>query len=374
MPRHISTSHHLIVLALDMVTESALALVEGVKEVSRGIRDWELAVLPGGYEATLRQLAAAGELHGAIGDFVSDAWLSEWQGGRIPVVQTAQISMLERAVNVTAPFVEMGRQAAYALRGNGCRTFAFVGPAGQFAAAQLEMGFREALGDAELHLARSSAAPMLLGFLRTLEPPVGLFAASDVLARQAVCIGREAGLSCPGDLAVIGVGDQRIESIHAGVALSSFEIPAREIGRRAAEALAAILRGEGPPPGIYPVNDSPVLHERASSLRRGSGLDRAVAFVRSRLAEPLQVDDFAREAGMSRRALEMAFRREFGTGPAAWLRSLRRERAETLLRTTQLGVHEIGSRCGYPEPAVFSSVFKQWTGQSPRAFRAASRG
>jgi LacI family transcriptional regulator len=372
MALEFSATRPLVVLALGAMTENDLALLEGAREAAARHREWDFVVLPGGYEASLRQLAELGVLRGAIGDFVSDAWLRALPGGQVRWVQLAQISQLEQGVNVSAPYREMGRRAAEALTAGGCATFAFAGVAGQFAARELDAGFgAELAARGRKCVVTQAVTPQLLQeFLRNLKPPVGVLAASDRLARLIVGAARNLGWRCPQELAVIGVGNERLESLHAGVALSSFELPAREIGRRAVELLGHMLAGGEIADGLHIVPGAPMLHERASSLRAGRGLDRALAFARSHLGDALQVSDLAREAGMSRRAFEQALRREHNESPAQWLRDLRRERASHLLRTTQLGIQEIGRQCGYAELAAFSAAFKQWTGRSPRAFRS----
>ncbi len=366
-----TSSRRLVALALGSMTENDLAMLEGARSVAARHRDWEFLVLPGGYEASLRQLAQMNELHGAIGDFVSDAWLHAIPDRRVQWVQIAQISRLEHGINVTAPYSAMGARAAEALQANGCARFAFAGVAGQFATQELAAGFAGELAarGRQPAIAPGVSPAQLREFLRELQPPLGVLAASDRLARHLSTAAQELGHRCPEDVAVIGVGNQRLESLHAGLALSSFELPSREIGRQAAGMLARLFAGESIHPGLYPAAETPLLHERASSLRPGRGVERALAFARSHLAESLQVNDLAHEAGMSRRAFELTLQREHGTSPATWLRGLRKERAEDLLRTSTLSIQEVGQRCGYPELAAFSAAFKQWTGRSPRAFR-----
>lgn len=64
------------------------------------------------------------------------------------------------------------------------------------------------------------------------------------------------------------------------------------------------------------------------------------------------------------------FREQGGEGFAAALIRRRLERADRLLRSSDLPVAEVGRRCGYPDPAAFASAFRRWSGVSPRARRA----
>jgi AraC-like DNA-binding protein len=79
----------------------------------------------------------------------------------------------------------------------------------------------------------------------------------------------------------------------------------------------------------------------------------------------------ARIAGMSRRSLEKKLKASLGKTPGELLRKTRQERAEKLLKTTDLPITQIARECGYVEPALFSTAFKRWCGKSPRDFRRA---
>ena len=68
---------------------------------------------------------------------------------------------------------------------------------------------------------------------------------------------------------------------------------------------------------------------------------RARDLADARYVEPLDVDDLARAAGLSRAHFSREFRRTFGESPHAYLLTRRLERAASLLRTTDRSVAEI---------------------------------
>ena len=354
----------IVAAAFPAITEAELRVLEGIREGLSRSRNLELLVLSGGYEPALRRLAGMKELAGAIGDFVSEAWLRPLLENGVRVVQLAHCSYIPSVPNIEPDFAAMGRSAAQALRANGAKTFAFIGSPGQHASERLMEGFVGEAGPVSSISGVSEA--QIFQALRRLPVPLGVFAASDRLARFAVCAARELGLKVPADVAVIGVGDNRLEALYAGLPLSSFALPGRELGRLAARRLL----GDTASDGLRPMG---VLHERQSSLRSPTGLERALIYARSNLEEPLQVADLCRMAGMSRRSFENAMQSTLGASPALYLQTLRRERAETLLRTTGQSVQVIGKLCGYAEPAVFSTAFRRWTGKTPSEFRAAGR-
>lgn len=362
-----------IAVAFPAITEIELALLDGIREAAASQPNWEILVLTGGYEGVLRQLAELGELSGAIGDFVSDAWLRDLRDHGVKVVQLAQYSHMDTVADVAPDYAAMGRGAAQALRGNGVKAFAFLGVPGQYASQKLFEGFSGELADFGSGVAASNGTSpaQVREFLRLQPRPLGVFSASDRLARFAVLAARELEWLVPEDMAVIGVGDVRLESLYAGLPLSSYALPSRELGRLAAQSLARQFQADPEAEGV-PMRPLGILHERKSSLRSPTGLERALTYARSNLDQPLQVGDLCRVAGMSRRSLEMAMHNAAGVSPALYLQKLRQERAETLLRTTQMSIQAIARACGYGEPSVFSTAFRRWTHTSPSAFRAAA--
>ena len=371
----ILSEKRLIVIALPLLSESKILLVQAIREELGRHGDFELMVLSGGYEALLRRLAERGELVGAIGDFMSGVWLESLLSHGVKVVRIGdgfEHQGIAGSTSVGSDLGLMGREAARVLLGVGVKGVGYLGPAGAPGAVFLGEAFTAASAITGHQVSRCSSPSgiLLKNFLRSLPRPAGLLCATDHLARMAIAAATEEGLRVPQDVAVIGVGNARLESLHAGMAISSFELPLAEIGRLAGAAMADLLEGKE----VGSVTVDPLLHERESSLRAASGVERALAWLKSHPDAAISAGELARLAGMSRRSFEMALRAARDISPGELLRSMRQSRAEKLLRETQLDIAAIGRDCGYPEAAAFSAAFKRWTGRSPRDFRAASVG
>jgi AraC-like DNA-binding protein len=87
--------------------------------------------------------------------------------------------------------------------------------------------------------------------------------------------------------------------------------------------------------------------------------------------EPLDVDDLAGAAGLSRAHFSREFRRAFGESPHAYLLTRRLERAAALLRTTDRSVADICFAVGLQSVGSFTTSFKRIFRRSPTAYRAA---
>jgi AraC-like DNA-binding protein len=96
---------------------------------------------------------------------------------------------------------------------------------------------------------------------------------------------------------------------------------------------------------------------------------RAKDLADSHYAEPLGVEDMAREAGLSRAHFSREFRRAFGDSPHAYLLTRRLERAAALLRSTDRQVADICFSVGLASLGSFTTSFTRTYGVSPTAYR-----
>jgi AraC-like DNA-binding protein len=98
---------------------------------------------------------------------------------------------------------------------------------------------------------------------------------------------------------------------------------------------------------------------------------RARDLADARYFEPLDVDDLARAAGLSRAHFSREFQRAFGESPHAYLLTRRLERAAALLRSTDHSVLDICLAVGLQSVGSFTTTFTRTYGLSPTAYRAA---
>jgi transcriptional regulator GlxA family with amidase domain len=96
---------------------------------------------------------------------------------------------------------------------------------------------------------------------------------------------------------------------------------------------------------------------------------RAKDLADARYSEPLDVDDLASAAGLSRAHFSREFRRAFGESPHQYLLTRRLERAAALLRTTDHSVAEICLSVGLTSVGSFTTSFTRTFGKSPTVYR-----
>jgi AraC-like DNA-binding protein len=86
-------------------------------------------------------------------------------------------------------------------------------------------------------------------------------------------------------------------------------------------------------------------------------------------AEPLDLGELAGAAGVSKYHFLRCFANTYGKTPAVYLAERRIERAQDLLRATNLTVTEVCHLVGYTALGSFSSKFRQLVGVSPSAYQ-----
>ena len=94
-------------------------------------------------------------------------------------------------------------------------------------------------------------------------------------------------------------------------------------------------------------------------------------FVESRFSDPdFSISEMAAAYHISTSRMSSLFKQEMSMGFLEYVWQMRLEKAQELLRTTQLSVDEISVRVGYLASTSFSRKFKVETGMTPSAYRS----
>jgi AraC-like DNA-binding protein len=110
------------------------------------------------------------------------------------------------------------------------------------------------------------------------------------------------------------------------------------------------------------------------TAREVAFLRRAKDFVDRSYAQPLDVAALARRAHVSSAHFSRRFKEAYGESPHQYVLTRRVERAQELLRNTDLRVSEICLEVGFQSLGSFSSAFHRVTGTTPTAYRATIAG
>jgi LacI family transcriptional regulator len=226
----------------------------------------------------------------------------------------------------------------------------------------------------ELHWQEQHQA--LAEWLRSLAPPVALFAVSDYRARQVLDVCREIGITVPQDVAVLGVDNEEVICQHIQPQLSSIARNDQLEGYQAAAVLHRLLQGQEaseftsvPPAGIVERESTRVIAVSDSRIRE------AINYIFKHIEHPFGVQELAIHVGVSRRWLEYSFRETVGESPYKYIRRQQLEHARRLLgENPSTKIYQIAQRTGFNSAKRFMTAFRQSFGMSPREYRRSVHG
>ncbi|HPB10782.1 MAG TPA: helix-turn-helix domain-containing protein [Kiritimatiellia bacterium] len=157
--------------------------------------------------------------------------------------------------------------------------------------------------------------------------------------------------------------------------MSSIQMGAEDACYEGAKVLDGLMRGRTRGQRIIPYGAVRVVTRRSTeAIRIGDPLVvKALEFIWLNTGAPMTVADVARQLNVSRRLLEMNFRKELGRTVHGEILRVRLDRAQTLLRDTRMTVSEIADACGFAGPSHFGRRFQDSLHLTPSAFRLRSR-
>jgi LacI family transcriptional regulator len=361
--------------------DSMVELYRGVQAYAASHGAWSAIPLNAGEESVLVELVEHGNLVGLIGGFVSDRWITTHWTGRMPLVNIDNLSTIESVPSVVLDDLKIGAMVADRFLKAQFEHLAFAGLTGNLFTELRLRGFREKIETRveSFHCAPKGWVTQSTGgwgrWLHELPKPVGIFCASDFVARRLLLACRISGIHVPDAVSVVGVGNIYRDSLFSGIPITSVELPFFDMGYAAGATLDGFRKGVIKPSFRKLFSPVCILERSSSRLERSEDdlVTQTLEWMRARLHEPLSIGRIALDMGVSRRSLEQRFRQYRNSSPYAELSSMRMELAKQLLRNSNRKIVEISHQCGFSTQHQFSSAFKKNEKTSPRAYREQSR-
>jgi LacI family transcriptional regulator len=197
-------------------------------------------------------------------------------------------------------------------------------------------------------------------------------ASNDQRARHVLEAARLADLRVPDDLAVIGVDNDETLCELSTPSISSVALDTDTIGFEGAAMLHRLLRGRRGPRSMVRVPPLGVIARKSSDVlaMADAAVVAAVRFMEANVSRPIRIADVLRAANLSRKTLEVRFRRAMGRTPHQELQRRRMERVKSLLRQTDWPLKQIARAAGFTYVEHLHLMFRKETGVTPSVFRA----
>lgn len=220
---------------------------------------------------------------------------------------------------------------------------------------------------------RDSAS--LTSWLKSLPRPAAVFAANDYRACDALAACREAKLSVPKDVAVIGVDNDPIVCENAVPQLTSVQTDFELQGYLAAQLLHEMMSADaplGPRTEFVGVSMVCLRNSTPKPTRDGRLVQRAVEYINRNVRKGIGPMDVVGHLHVSRRLAEMRFREVRGETILGTILSARLEATRKALLQGDGQIADICRKCGWKSESRPKALFRAKFGCSMRDFRKRS--
>lgn len=214
--------------------------------------------------------------------------------------------------------------------------------------------------------------PQLAEWLRQLPKPTAILASCDILACHLINTAKEANLKIPEQVAILGVNDDHTICNICDPPLSSVSLNFKKAGYDAARLLDELILGRQTMNGQYIEIQPTHIESRGSTdvfVIDDADIIRVLNYIRQNSNKPLQVDEIANNVYISKRSLQLKFRKILGRSIHDEIVQAHFENAKTLLVETNLSIDKIARQSGFLNTANLRRAFKQLAGMLPQKYR-----
>lgn len=216
----------------------------------------------------------------------------------------------------------------------------------------------------------------LIEWLKTLSKPTAIFASSDLLGCHLMNVAAESGFKIPDEIAILGVNnDQAICNI-CDPPLSSIALNFKKAGYAAAKLLEKLISGQEKMKGQCVEIQPTHVESRGSTdifALDDEDIVKALKYIRQNSNKPLQVNEIANYVCVSKRSLQLKFKKLLGRSIHEEIVQAHFEIAKAMLLETNLSIDEISDRSGFLYTSNMRRAFKQNLGILPQKLRRQNR-
>ena len=212
----------------------------------------------------------------------------------------------------------------------------------------------------------------LANWIASLPKPCGIFAANDSRAKDVLDACRDASVSVPEQVMVLGVDNEDFLCSQMQPTLSSIMPDFYNGGYLAAETLVELITGNRRNLPRRTFGAQGIIERASTSDPNGAGrmVSKANEFMRLYAGNrAISVSDVAKASGASLRLLQMNYKAVTGTTISEAIQSIRLRKVCELLEQTTTPIGHIGELCGFNNETYLKNLFRARFGCSMRNWR-----
>lgn len=334
------------------------------------------------------RIATQAKITAVIGQFEPDDRVDLLVRQGFKVFAQDYISRFTNITNITGSYAEQGREAANYFLAKGFHSFAFFGYRGAVWSEERFHGFHRRLLECDIPEERIFCnrnqqlenqwyydSDELAAWLRQLPRSTALFAADDSLANRVAETSLSAGIRIPTDLALLGVDDDDIACTLTTPQLSSISLDVYNAGQKVARSIMRMLVDDLDKTLDIVVRSTGIVERQSSDILATDDPDilRVLSYINTRLSHRLDMKELLTVVPMSRRSLEMRFRKITGLSVHQYIMEHRMQHlAQRLISSTE-SIGNLAMEVGIGDQQNVSRLFQKYYNTTPEKYRGEHR-
>lgn len=209
-------------------------------------------------------------------------------------------------------------------------------------------------------------------WLEELPKPVGIFACNDMMAKtiNELCLFN--GLQIPSQVALLGADNDEFLCNISSPAISSINLDFEAQGYALGKSIYKMVTAGKMWKERIPIKPT-VIVERESTFKvniKDNYVLAALSFMQENYTKDINVADIVESIPLSRRAIELHFKREMGNQTMSdFLNRLRVEHMCNLLTDKDMSISQAAQQSGFMDATNVGRIFKKIKGLSPSEYR-----
>lgn len=372
-----------LLLLSDLLGDPDRKLFKGLVRYANEKGGWRLYSVstsvsddPGQCQAILEKAKALGV----------DAIFGQWVGINEELVKKEGIPVILRTYTekhrefpmLFGDYYSLGRMGGEFFKKKNYASYAFIGIRGLFWSDERLRGFKDVVKDGRSDFSFIQTSnfdnerEMVGKWLEGLPKPVALLACNDITARKVCEVCQDLALKIPEEISILGIDNSDFLCNFSYPTISSIQLDFEKQGYELATVIDRIVQEKKVEP--YRISIEPMkIIERDSTMRhfiKDPVVKRIIDYIDLHFAENISVKDIIKDIYLSRRVIEMRFKKEMKPFTIlSYLTSVRIENMCRLLETTKMSVYETAFISGFSNPLNVSRSFKSLKGCSPTEWR-----
>lgn len=372
-----------VILLIDCASEFDRKLLRGIMKYSKENGPWLFYRIPSDFrwgadkEEWILDWAREWKADAIIGRWDEDK-VNLLSRLNIPIVLQNNMSRSNIYSNLTGDYENTGRMAARFFKKKLFTNFAFFGIRNIIWSEERCAGFQDEVHKLKGQFFSYKIEPFgafdrkaIITWLDKLPKPAALFCCDDAHALVITETCKMSNIRIPEEISLLGVDNDDLLCGISDPPISSIALDVENGGYQTCKLLHRMLADGRNFPFNVVINPVGIIQRQSTSIYNISDphVEKIIGFIDDHYSEEISMEALIKSVPLSRRNLEMRFKKETGTSLYQYLLINRIEHFAHLLITTNRPVIELACEVGFKDCSNIARIFKKYKGCSPLEFR-----